>query len=180
MYSLGRVMQIENNRLIVRSLTKDDIDGIISIRNDEKVYEYEPSFLIERQGSIEEAIDKISNMDLFRDKQCILGVYEKDNPAQLVGIAEFYDYKASGMIVSIGYRFLSQYWHKGLGSSCVNALLYYLRNNTQVRIVTAHVLPINKGSSKCLEKNGFEYLITKKEDWGHGELEDTDVYVIDC
>lgn len=173
-------MYIENDKLIIRSINKGDAKGIMDLRNDIEVYRYEPSHLIELQGSIDEALASIANMDLYKDRQCILGVFKIDNPNSLIGIAEFYDYKLSGDIISIGYRLLSKYWGQGLGPSCVSALLDYIRKNTEVKIVTAHVLPENTKSKRCLQKNGFEYLTRKKEDWGRGELLDTDIYKFDC
>ena len=119
-------------------------------------------------------------MDLFKDRQCILGVYEKEDPDTLVGLAEFYDFKPSGKIISIGYRFLPKYWGKGIATSCVRALLRFLKNETEVQMVSAHVLPDNKASARCLIKNGFEYLISKKEDWGDGKILQADVYTLDC
>jgi hypothetical protein len=44
-------------------------------------------------------------MDLEEHRQCILGVYEKTDPSVLAGLAEFYDFKPSGKVISIGYRF---------------------------------------------------------------------------
>lgn len=173
------MIKIENDKLIIRSLTNSDIDGLIAMRKDVDVYRYEPTFLIEIQGAITEAINTVANMDLFIDRQVILGIYKKENPSVFIGLAEFYDYKTSGVIISIGYRFLSKYWGKGFGSSCVSLLLEFIRKNTNAKMATAHVLPNNIASKKCLEKNGFEYLLRKKEDWGHEQLEDTDVYTID-
>lgn len=119
-------------------------------------------------------------MDLREDRQCILGIYEKARQDVLVGLAEFYDYKPSGKVISIGYRLLPEYWGKGIATGCVHALLDYIRSSTQVELVTAHVIPENKASARCLLKNGFEYLLTKTEDWGHAQLSVADVYTFDC
>ncbi|HAG05119.1 MAG TPA: hypothetical protein DCG28_06705 [Lachnospiraceae bacterium] len=178
--STDNTIHIENDRLLIRSLEKHDLKGLEALRCDKRVYRYEPTFLSELQGTTEEALEKIQNMNLSMDRQCILGVYEKTAPSVLVGLAELYDFKPSGKIISIGYRFLSNYWGKGIASSCVCALLSYIRNNTEVELITAHVLPDNKASARCLLKNGFEYLLTKKEDWGYGQSSDTDVYTFDC
>jgi len=82
-------------------------------------------------------------------------------------------------VISLGYRFLSEYWGRGIATSCIQALINYIQNNTEVELITAHVLPDNKASSRCLNKNGFEYLLTKAEDWGYGHLSTTDVYTFD-
>ena len=171
---------IENERLLIHGLQARDLEGLKAIRGDSKVYRYEPSFLLELQGTPDEALKALQRMDLNESRQCILGVYEKKNPAILVGLAELYDYKSSGKVISLGYRFLSEYWGRGLATSCVQALTDYLRNHTEVSLITAHVLPGNKASSRCLIKNGFEYLLTKQEDWGNGAPQTADVFTLDC
>lgn len=176
----GNPIYIENDRLAIHGLEKKDLKGLEALRNDQKVYRYEPSFLLELQGTPEEALTAIQKTDLYQDRQCILGVYEKTAPSVLVGLAELYDFKPSGKVISLGYRFLSEYWGKGIASSCVRALLNYLQSNTEVELVTAHVIPENKASARCLMKNGFEYLLTKPEDWGYSQLFTTDVYTFDC
>ena len=173
-------MRIENERLIIRSLEKKDLKGLEALRCDQRVYCYEPTFLTELQGTAEEALEAIMNMDLYEDRQCILGVYEKADPSVMVGLAELYDFKPSGKVISLGYRFLSRYWGKGIASGCVLALLTFVQNNTEVELVTAHVIPENKASARCLLKNGFEYLLTKQEDWGHSQSCAADVYTFDC
>ena len=148
--STDNTIHIENDRLLIRSLEKHDLKGLEALRCDKRVYRYEPTFLAELQGTTEDALEKIQNMNLSRNRQCILGVYEKTAPSVLVGLAELYDFKPSGKIISIGYRFLSNYWGKGIASSCICALLNYIRNNTEVELITAHVLPDNKASARCL------------------------------
>ena len=171
---------IENERLLIRSLKNEDMEGLKAIRSDRTVYLHEPAFLLELQGTPEEALETIQAMDLDESRQCILGVFEKPDLSVLVGLAEFYDYKKSGRVISIGYRLLSAYWGRGIATSCIHAMLDFIQSNTGVELITAHVLPENRASSRCLMKNGFEYLLTKEEDWGHGHLSRADVYTYDC
>ena len=173
-------MRIENERLLIRSLAAPDLDGIRAIRSDRKVYRHEPAFLLELQGTPEEALKAICETELQKSRQCVLGVYEKTDAAVMVGLAEFYDYKPSGKVISIGYRFLSEYWGRGIATSCIQALKDYVQNHTEVELITAHVLPANKASARCLIKNGFGHLLTKTEDWGYGHLSEADVYTFDC
>lgn len=170
---------IENDRLLICGLKDGDLDALSSMRSDLRVYRFEPTFLAELQGSPEEALRSIRSMDLHRDRQCILGIYERARPDELAGLAELYDYKPSGKVISIGYRLAYQYWGRGIATSCVRALMDYLRSNTEVELVTAHVIPENQASAHCLIKNGFEYLLTKEEDWGYGEPCTADVYTLD-
>lgn len=173
-------IHIENKRLLICSLTEQDLTGLKALRDDHQVYCHEPTFLTELQGTPEGALEVIQNMDLYEDRQCILGVYEAADPSVLIGLVEFYDFKPSGKVISIGYRFLSRYWGKGIATSCIHALLEFIHDNTKAELVTAHVLPDNKASACCLLKNGFEYLLTKAEDWGYAQPCLADVYTFDC
>ena len=171
-----RLIHIENERLLIRSLEQQDLQALRAMRDEQRVYRYEPMFLAERQGTPEEALGALCGMDLEKDRQCILGVYEKTERSGFAGLAEFYDYKPSGKVISIGCRFLPERWGRGLATCCTRALLEFLRNNTEVELVTAHVLKANQASPRCLIKNGFEYLLTQKEDWGNGQMSLADVY----
>ncbi len=173
-------MRMENDRLVIRSLEKSDLKGLETLRGDMRVYRYEPTFLTELQGTPKEALEMLQHMDLYENRQCILGVYEKTALSVLVGLAELYDFKPSGKVISLGYRFLSGYWGQGIASSCIRALLHFIQSHTDVELVTAHVLPENKASARCLLKNGFEYLLTKPENWGYSQSLVTDVYTFDC
>lgn len=170
---------IENDRLLLRKPRNTDLKILTAMRNDEKLYRYEPSFLAERGGTPEEALELIRGMNLAKDRQCILGIYEISNPDVLVGLAELYDYKASGKVISIGCRLRPEYWGRGIGTSCVNALLEFLKNSTDVETVTAHVMPDNKSSSHLLTESGFKYSHTVTEDWGGDNPTVADVFTFD-
>ena len=109
-----------------------------------------------------------------------MGIFEKTDQDVLVGLAELYDYKPSGKVISMGCRLLSKYWGLGIASNCTGALLDYIQHNMQVEMITAHVISDNKASSHCLLKNGFEYQLTKTEDWGHERQVMSEVYTFDC
>ncbi len=176
----GEPIYIEHEGLLIHGLEKEDLGSLTAMRQSPLIYRCEPVFLAELQGTPEAALEVIRGMDLDEDRQCILGVYEKTAPSVLTGLAELYDYKPSGKVISLGYRFLPEYWGRGLATCCIQGLLAFIRSRTQVELVTAHVLPENKASARCLVKNGFEYLLTKTEDWGYGEPCTADVYTLDC
>ena len=173
-------MFMENERLLLHPLRDEDLDSLTRFVNDPKIYRYEPTYLPELQDSPEKILTVLQKTDLCRDRQCVLGIYEKKTPEILAGLAELYDYKRTGKVISVGYRLAEEFWGKGIGSSCVQALLRFIRNETEVSLVTAHVIPDNIASAKVLLKNGFEYLFTKQEDWGHGHPTTADVYTYDC
>ncbi len=67
-------MYIENDRLVIRSLKKEDLKSLEALGCDHRVYCYGPTFLTELQGTPEEALETLQNMDLYEDRQCILTI----------------------------------------------------------------------------------------------------------
>ena len=175
----GGPVRTETGGILIRGLIVNDADGFRAMREDKRIYRFEPVFLPELQGTAQEALLALADADLEKNRQRVLGVFERSAPGVLAGLAEFYDYKPSGKVVSIGYRLRPEFWGRGIGSLCVRAMLDYLKSGTRVKMVTAHVIPENKASSRILLKNGFEYLVTKTEDWGHGALTEAEVYTLD-
>ena len=133
---------LENDRVILRPVAEGDAEALREMTLNPVVYRYLPTFLYEQQDPDIHAVIRGFYGDLFRKKQSlILAVCRKEAPETFCGLAEFYDFKASGKTISIGYRFLSRFWGKGIGSSCVQALLKYVQSNTEAELVTAHVIP---------------------------------------
>jgi ribosomal-protein-alanine N-acetyltransferase len=160
-------MMIENDRIMMHPLEETDFDAFQRMRQSKRIYRYEPSYLPELQGAPETAFRRIQALDLERDRQWVLGIYEKAAPELLTGLGEFYDYKPCGSVISIGYRLLEAYWGRGIAGNCVSAMLQYLRDHTAIQMVTAHVIPENQASSRLLLRNGFEHRLTKLENWGN-------------
>ena len=59
-------------------------------------------------------------------------------------------------------------------------MIGYIRSNTQIELITAQAIPDNTASGNNLKKNGFQYLLTKTEDWGLGQPTVSDVYTYEC
>ena len=169
----------ENDKVILRPLVEEDLPALVRLVNDPLVYRYEPDFLEERQGTPEEALQRIRQMDLERDRHCILGICEKDRPGEMIGLMEFYDYKPSGKVICLGDRLRSDMWGRGLGSSCIRAAIEIIQTYTKAELVTGHILPVNLGSVKTAARNGFEYLLTKEESWGKDKNLKTEVFILD-
>lgn len=85
---MGTAICIENDRLLIHGLRDQDLAALTAMREDRRIYRYEPSFLAELQGTPEDVFKAIQSMDLDEDRQCILGIYEKDAPDVLTGLIE--------------------------------------------------------------------------------------------
>jgi len=82
------------------------------------VYRYEPTFLLEQQYTDMDELLRDLYGKYFEEKQNLfLGIFLKEDPTDLCGLAEFYDYRDELHLVSIGTRLREKYWKSGIGRS---------------------------------------------------------------
>ena len=167
---------LEGDRIVLRRITEDDCEALQDMAHSDNIYRYEPTYLLEQQYTDMAQLLRDLYGECFEKKQNLfLGIFLKDNPAELCGLAEFYDYRDHLHMVSIGARLREKYWKSGIGTETAKLMSDYLFEETDIEIITASTMVENKASAHVLEKNGF--MTTKcihKEDWGHSES--TDVY----
>ena len=170
---------LENDRIIMRKLVDSDAEGIAELTSRAAVYKTIPGFLYELK--YEDKRDVIANMDrecFEAHESLFLGIFLKNDPEHLIGIAEFYNYEENKSKASIGARIHDDYWDKGIATDVAVMMRDYLTKDVGLSTVTSHVLRVNAGSRRVMEKTGF---VNKYpglyEDWGFGELMLTDKYV---
>ena len=99
-----------------------------------------------------------------------LGIYLKNEPENLVGIAEFYNYDADRRKVSIGIRLDSGHWGCGIAKSAIGLMLNYALNKTDIKRLTAHIMSANVRSAAAVKSLGFRIRSADTfEDWGFEE-----------
>ena len=162
---------LEGERVILRKLTEDDRETLQEMAHSDTIYRYEPTYLLEQQYT---DMDQLLN-DLygkyFESKQNLfLGVFLRDHPSELCGLAEFYDYRDHLHMVSIGGRLREKFWNNGIATEIAKLMSDYLFRETDIEIITATTMVENKASARALEKNGFiSTHCVHREDWGHDE-----------
>lgn len=170
------IPRLEGERIILRKITEDDREALREMAQNRNIYRYEPTYLMEQQYDDMDRLVRDLYGECFEKKQNLfLGIYLKENPEELCGLAEFYDYRDQLHMVSIGGRLREKYWKSGIGTELAGVMSEYLFRETDIEIITASTMVDNKASARTLEKNGFMTTHTvRKEDWGHKEL--TDAY----
>ena len=162
------IPMIKDHRIVLKPLTVRDIPYLMDMISDGDVYTYLPTFLIEQQyDDMHRLIHDLYNDCIEKKDSLILGVYTIEGNA-FCGLAEFYGFNDKIHKTCIGYRFMRQYWGRGLASETVALMVDYLFNGTDMEIITASTMIENASSARVLEKNGF--IRTAKavpEDWGY-------------
>ena len=150
--------------LELRRLELCDAEGLRALTGCDEVYRYLPTFLFEKQSA--DAVETIRRMyTQNRNESLILGVFSDGG---FCGLAEFYGDRAPLRKISVGYRLLPQCWGKGIATKTLGLMVGYLFHGTDVKIITASVIPENRASAQVLKKNGFRLAARAVlENWGH-------------
>ncbi len=170
---------LENEKIIIRKMESTDVAALSEISGNDNVYKYIPPFLYKKSSkALETAIKNLGGKDFEKKKYIIAGVYLKDNPNRLVGLAEMFDYKKRENKITVGYRINEDYWNKKIATNVVKLMIEYLVNEVNITTLQAFVMPEKRYSSKALVNNGFvkEDFTVQEKNWGGQEIVTVDVY----
>lgn len=170
---------LENEKVIIKKMEISDVPALAEISNNEHVYKYISPFLYKKSDKVlETAIKNIGQRDFDKKKMIIAGIYLKDNPGKLVGLAEMFDYKKRDNTITVGYRLNEDYWNKKIATNSLQLMKEYLVNIIGITTLQAFVMQDNIYSSKVLLRNGFikqNYTVQEKN-WGGKDQVTVDVY----
>ena len=160
----SEIPYIKSGRLIIRKIEETDAENLSELTHSPNVYRYLPAFLFEqRYEDVHDVIHRLYD-ECFRES-IILGVFMA---GEFCGLAEVYGYRKNLHKASIGCRFLERCWGKGIASETVGALVRYLIQETDIKIITASTMVQNRAISRVVEKNNFLLVASRAdEDWGY-------------
>lgn len=170
---------LQNDLILIHRLQPEDAEALGRLARDPAVSRTVPTFLYEKKYEDPALVIEREEEELFRTGEGILlGVYLKEAPEKLVGLAEIYGYEPAKEKASIGDRILPEYWRRGISTAVVGLLTDYLIGEIGLKTVTAHILRGNEGSAACVLRNGYVQKFSNiYEDWGFSEPCLTDKYV---
>ena len=160
----SEIPYIKSERLILRKIEETDAEDLSELTHSPNVYRYLPTFLFEQKyEDIHYVIRRLYD-ECFKES-IILGVFTED---EFCGLAEIYGYRENTHKASIGCRFLERCWGQGIATETVRALVRYLTQKTDIEVITASTMVINKRITRVTEKNDFELVASGvDEDWGY-------------
>ncbi|HKO76626.1 MAG TPA: GNAT family N-acetyltransferase [Flavobacterium sp.] len=145
---------LETQRLLLRQLSANDADSILSLRSNDEVMKYIPRPYLK---SKEDALELIA---MFDDKiengiGINWGIYFLGEPEKLIGIIGYYRMKPEHYRAEVGYMIFPKYNGKGIVSEALQKVIEYGFKDMKLHSIEAVLDPENKGSEKVLLKNGF-------------------------
>ena len=170
---------LQNDLIMIHKMQPEDAAALKRIAEDPQISPFVPTFLYEKKYEDKALVIAREEEEYFAAGEGILlGIYLKEAPAEMVGLAEIYGYEPSKEKASIGDRILPEFWGRGISTQAVALLTDYLIGEVGLKTVTAHILRGNEGSATCVLRNGYVQKFSNiYEDWGFGEPCLTDKYV---
>ena len=153
---------IETERLLIRPFKMEDLEPSYIMNLDAEVSRHTGDGGIVSKEEIERRI--VEN---------VFGDYEKHGfgrlAVELKGENKFIGFTGLKYLedmdeVDLGYRFMKEYWGKGIATESAEACVNLGFNTLGLKRLIAMVLPENIGSIRVLEKLNFEYEIDIIED----------------
>ena len=146
---------IETERLLIRPFKMEDIEPSYTMNLHAEVSRYTGDGRIVSKKEIERRI--VEN---------VFGDYKKHGfgrlAVELKGENKFIGFTGLKYLedldeVDLGYRFMKEYWGKGIATESAKACVNLGFNTLGLKRMIAMVLPKNIGSIRVLEKLNFEY-----------------------
>ena len=151
-------MIFETERLIVRKLILEDLQGFHKMQSNPKVMQYadgEVKTLPEHKEELKTLIDKYE----LKDNNFWIYAIERKLDKVFIGTLALVK---DGKDDEIGYRFLEKYWSKGYGLETCRGLISYAKKNSFKKLV-AYVIDKNIASIKILKNLNFNVIGTSNK-----------------
>lgn len=150
---------LETERLILRKFTENDIEAILAIYKDPEVNTFLPWFPIETMEEAKTLYEEAYAREYRKPRGYRYAVcLKKDNvPVGYVHVStdESYD---------LGYGLRKEFWHKGIMTEAVEAVVRQLREDGFSYITATHDVR-NTHSGNLMRRLGMNYQYTYEEQW---------------
>lgn len=147
--------KIVTERLLLRPFQPSDYQAVYEFGSNAELHRYTGDEMIE---SKEEAKTLIQNVWLNDYEKYGYGrwatIYLPDN--KLIGFTGL-KYLPEFQVTDIGYRYLPNYWGKGIATEAAKAMIQYGFEQLNLERIIGIVIPDNIASSNVLKKIGFTF-----------------------
>jgi [ribosomal protein S5]-alanine N-acetyltransferase len=161
--------ELVTNRLLLRQLHSSDALSIAHLRSNEIVNKYlsRPKTSTLTQAQL--FINKINKS--IRNNEAIYWVITLKNSDALIGTICIWNIEPKEESAEIGYEMLPQYYKQGIMNEALQAVINFVYETMQLRVIIAFTITDNLASVQLLERNSFKPDYTfKNEDYTINEV----------
>lgn len=144
---------LETDRLILRQVTNDDANSLLTYLSDMDVMKY---YGLEPFSSIDDALDEIAwYQSLFEKGTGIRWGISLKGQDDIIGSCGFLNRAAAHCRAELGYELNKEHWGKGIASEAIKTIIAYGFEQMHLQRIQALIEIPNIPSQKLLERQGF-------------------------
>ena len=167
---------IETERLLLRSLSMDDLEQLYALRTNEKVNIHlnkAPDASIEAtKAKLEEIVEM-----QHKNEAVFWVIVFKDSPEKMIGNVGYWRIEKAHYRAEVGYILHPDHWQKGVMKEALKAVIEYALTKMNLHSIEANINPDNIASGALLEKCGFVKEAYHKENYYYdGVFYDSVIY----
>lgn len=145
--------ELETKRVLLRRPSINDAEDMYEYTSNPAVTEY---LRWDYHRSIETTINFIKHINTKRDEgTCIEWGAEFKENRKFIGMFGFVGYDDNSKCAELGYVLNDKYWHKGIASEIVSAIIEWAFNSNDLNKIYARHQADNIGSGRVMIKNGM-------------------------
>ncbi|WP_076417819.1 GNAT family N-acetyltransferase [Colwellia sp. UCD-KL20] len=148
-------IELHTQRLLLRQWRASDLKPFAQMNACAKVMKYFPQLLTEYESNA--IANKLA--DFIDDKGWGFWAVEEKQSNQFIGftgLKQAPECLPFSPAVEIGWRFDSQYWHKGYATEAAKKSLEFAFNELKFKEVISFTAKVNKPSEKVMQRIGME------------------------
>lgn len=170
--------RLETERLILRRFVIEDSEAMYkNWASDEEVAKY-LTWPVHSSGEISKSILKDWVNSYSDEKYYQWAIVPKD-VGEPIGSISVVHMKENVSMVHIGYCIGKKWWHKGITSEALKAVMDFLFDEVDVKRIEARHDPRNPNSGKVMNKCGMKYEGTlRSSDWNNQGICDACYYAL--
>ena len=145
---------LETKRLLLRQITLADTEDMYRLHSHPEVQKYTGEAPIASMEAMEEAIQaRVGNYAKYGYGRWATILKDSGEFIGWSGLAYLPEFDE----IDVGYRFLPEFWGKGLATEATNAILDYTFDTLQIQRIIAIAMKENKASIRVMEKVGMAF-----------------------
>lgn len=145
---------LKGNNIYFKKISKDDVKSIHDYASDKEVSRFIGWELTDNLHETDLLVDKFIKNELEETHLYASVVLEKTN--LVIGTIIIFNFNEQSNQAEIGYVFNKKYWGKGYGSESLRMATDFAFKFLKLHKLHAIVTEDNIGSSRILEKNGYQ------------------------
>jgi ribosomal-protein-alanine N-acetyltransferase len=156
---------LHTSRLLLRKFEDSDADVILFLRSDKTVTKYIERPESEQDKTLDDALKFIKKIKdgIASNSFISWGICMPDDP-KMIGSICLWNFSGDGKTAELGYDLHPQFQGKGIMSEALKSILNYGFMTLHLNMIEAFTHRDNEGSKHLLEKNGFSFNESRKDE----------------